>query len=87
MGAGTFLSLRGSKAKRRAQSNLVPTLSTDCVISAQIWQTTYAALTAILFLDAALAPCTRLSRPLRPIMLVLRPDLRNPEAMQSTELS
>ncbi|CAE7876341.1 CCS1 [Symbiodinium sp. KB8] len=50
MGAGTFLSLRGSK----------------------IWQTTYAALTAILFLDAALAPCTRLSRPLRPIMLVLR---------------
>ncbi|CAE7587928.1 TPC1A [Symbiodinium sp. CCMP2592] len=50
MGAGTFLSLRGSK----------------------IWQTTYAALTGILFLDAALAPCTRLSRPLRPIMLVLR---------------
>ncbi|CAE7201289.1 TPC1 [Symbiodinium natans] len=50
MGAGTFLSLRGSK----------------------IWQTTYAALTVILFVDAALGPCTRLSRPLRPIMLVLR---------------
>ena len=50
--------------------------------SMQIWQTTYAALTGILFLDAALAPCTRLSRPLRPIMLVLRPDLRPPEATQ-----
>ncbi|CAJ1363590.1 unnamed protein product [Effrenium voratum] len=50
MGAGTFLSLKGSK----------------------VWQTTYAALTLTLLLDAAIAPATRLSRPLRPIILVLR---------------
>ena len=49
MGAGTFLSLKGSK----------------------VWQTTYAALTLILLLDAVLAPKTRWSRPLRPIVLVL----------------
>ncbi|CAK8986306.1 Two pore calcium channel protein 1A (Voltage-dependent calcium channel protein TPC1A) (NtTPC1A) [Durusdinium trenchii] len=50
MGAGTFLSLKGSK----------------------VWQTTYAALTAVLLVDAVIAPATRLSRPLRPIVLVLR---------------
>lgn len=50
MGAGTFLSLRGSK----------------------VWQTTYAALTALLLLEALLTPCTRLTRPLRPVILVLR---------------
>lgn len=50
MGAGTFLSLKGSK----------------------VWQTTYAALTLMLLLDALLAPLTRWSRPLRPIILVLR---------------
>ena len=50
MGAGTFLSLKGSK----------------------VWQTTYAALTAVLLIDAVIAPTTRFSRPARPIILVLR---------------
>jgi len=50
MGAGTFLSLRGSK----------------------VWQTTYAVLTVILLLEALIAPQTRVSRPLRPLVLVLR---------------
>lgn len=38
----------------------------------QVWQTTYAALTAILLIDAVIAPTTRFSRPARPIILVLR---------------
>ncbi|CAE8587113.1 unnamed protein product, partial [Polarella glacialis] len=50
MGAGTFLSLHGSK----------------------VWQTTYAALVVLLTLEALVAPAIQLSRPLRPIVLVLR---------------
>ena len=42
----------------------------------QGWQTTYAALTTILLIDAAVAPTTRFSRPLRPIILVLSGGLR-----------
>ena len=42
----------------------------------QVWQTTYAALTTVLLIDAAIAPTTRFSRPLRPIILVLSGGLR-----------
>eukprot|EP00930_Biecheleria_cincta_P045611 TRINITY_DN31437_c0_g1_i1.p1 TRINITY_DN31437_c0_g1~~TRINITY_DN31437_c0_g1_i1.p1 ORF type:complete len:878 (-),score=166.64 TRINITY_DN31437_c0_g1_i1:67-2700(-) len=50
MGAGTFLSVRGSK----------------------VWQTTYAVLTALLLLETLLTTRTRLTNPLRPVILVLR---------------
>jgi len=50
MGAGTFLSVRGSK----------------------VWQTTYAVLIMLLLLEALLTPRIRLTRPLRPVILVLR---------------